>query len=110
MVNVVNDKVVIASQDISQAVLNFDNSSISSSRASLPLVSENPGKLSIAPSEAICIPTPCKNVSPRVDVHLGVYESPDNGNFYMDELLECEIFDVNRESVSHFCGHMTFNS
>ena len=29
---------------------------------------------------------------------------------HTDELLECKIFDVNRDSVSHFGGRMTFRA
>ena len=54
MLNIIKQGVVTVSQVNSKVVLNSDNSSISSSRASRPLVSENPGKLAIPPSGAIC--------------------------------------------------------
>ena len=108
--NVVTEKVVKVSEINSNVVLNVNNSSISASRATLPLVSKNPGKLALAPSGAICNPLPFKNVLPRVDVNLGVGESPDDGALDTDELLECKLFDINRDSVSHFGARMIFKS
>ena len=43
-------------------------------------------------------------------MHLGVCESPDDGALHTDELLECKLFDINRDSVSHCGGRMAFKS
>ena len=108
VLNVAVERPVKVSQSNSNIVVHSDNSSISTSRASFQLVGENPGKLAVAQSGAISNPFTCNNVLPRAKVHLGVAESPYDGAFEFDELLECKLFDINRDSVSHFGAHMIF--
>ena len=110
MSNVVVKTTVKVSQSNSNVLVHVNNSSISTSRASLQLVNENPGKLAAAQSGAISSPSPRNNVLPRAKVHLGVAESPCDGAFEFDELLECKFFDINCDSVSHPGVRMVFKS
>ena len=68
------EKIVKVSQSNSSVVFHVNNSSISTSRVSLQLVSKNPGELAVALSGAISSPSPCNNVLPRANMHLGVAE------------------------------------
>ena len=43
-------------------------------------------------------------------MHLGVGESPHGGALDSDELLECKLFDINRDSVSHLGARIIFKS
>ena len=61
-----NYEITDLSQSNDQTVCNVNNSVMSSSRASLVLVDENPGKLAVDPGGAICTPTPCKLFSSSV--------------------------------------------
>ena len=104
------EKSVKVSQSNSNIVCHVNKSAISTSRASVPLISKNPGELAVAPSGAISSPSPCNNVLPRANMHLGVAESPHDGALETDELLECKLFDINRDSVSHSGVRMIFKS
>ena len=97
VVKVVMEKTVKMSQSNFNVMTHVNNSLISTSRASPPLASENPGKLAVAPSGANFNPSPCNNVLPRPMVVLGVAESPYDGALESDELLECKLFDINRD-------------
>ena len=43
-------------------------------------------------------------------MHLGVGESTHDGALDSDELLECKLFDINRDSVSHLGARIIFKS